>query len=144
MTSGWLAASAVSLLVLSWLLARLRRHRRRSPAPILILDGAMGLELKQRKAEGLPVAYDLKLFSTAALRETPDAIREIHRDYIRAGVNVITTASYAITRHYLDKIGEGARVEELAALSVRLAKEARAAENLDSSRVLVAVVAGGC
>ena len=69
MTSGWLAASAVSLLVLSWLLARLRRHRRRSPAPILILDGGMGLELKQRKAEGLPVAYDLKLFSTAALRD---------------------------------------------------------------------------
>ena len=69
MNKGWLAAGVGSLLVLSWLIARHRlRHRRRSPAPILILDGAMGLELKQRKAEGLPVAYDLKLFSTAALR----------------------------------------------------------------------------
>ena len=71
-----------------------------------MLDGGSGLEFKRRKAAGLEVAYDLTLFSTAALRETPDAVVALHRDFIRSGCTVITTASYAVTRFYLDKIGE--------------------------------------
>lgn len=90
-----------------------------------------------RKAQGRNVAYSLQLFSTAALRETPLAVKELHVDYIRAGCQVITTASYAVTRFYLDKVGEGARVPELAALSVRLAREAVLAEGAEQ-RVLVA------
>jgi S-methylmethionine-dependent homocysteine/selenocysteine methylase len=113
-----------------------RRVRRRRDAPI-ILDGGCGLELKRRKTAGMDVAYDLTLFSTAALRDTPDAIRTLHRDYIRAGCTVITTASYAVTRFYLDKIGEGHRVKELAARSLNLAREAVAAERAEN-RVLIA------
>jgi hypothetical protein len=37
--------------------------------------------------------YDLKLFSTAALRETPEAVTQLHADYIDAGCDIITTAS---------------------------------------------------
>ena len=93
--------------------------------PLLLLDGAMGLELKSRKAQGCKnVAYDLTLFSTAALRETPDAVYDLHLDYCRAGADVITTASYAITRWYLGKIGKAHEVPDLARLSIRLAKQA--------------------
>ena len=91
---------------------------------VLILDGACGLEFKKRKAEGRPVDYDLTLFSTAALRSSPREVVALHRDYLDAGANVLTTASYAVTRFYLDKIGEGHRVKELASLSLRLAREA--------------------
>lgn len=128
-------ATAVAIIALIWL-----SHRRRRKSEILILDGGMGLELKLRKAQGLPVAYDLTLFSTAALRETPDAIIQIHRDYIRAGCNVITTASYAVTNFYLDKVGERPRVEELAARSVRLAREARTAERADATVLIAASI----
>lgn len=102
-----------------------------------VLDGGCGLELKRRKSLGQRVAYDLVLFSTAALRDTPDAVEELHRDYIRAGCTVLTTASYAVTEFYLARVGESFRVPELAARSVSLAKAARAAEGADGA-VLVA------
>ena len=82
------------------------------------------------------MAYNLTLFSTAALIETPEAIVRLHRDYIRAGCTAVTTASFAVTRFYLDKIGQGARVEELAAHSVALARRAVAEESA-VGRVLV-------
>ena len=91
----------------------------------------------RRKAAGQPVEYNTSLFSTAALRQTPKAIVALHRDFIKSGCSVITTASYAVTRFYLDKVGEGHRVMELAALSVELAKQARADEGAGSS-VLIA------
>lgn len=91
---------------------------------LLILDGACGLELKRRKALGKKVAYNLQLFSTAALLETPDAIRELHADYLASGAQVLTTATYAVTKFYLNKAKQGHRLAELARLAVRLAKEA--------------------
>ena len=81
------AGTGLALVVLRLLRARRRRHE------VIVLDGGCGLELKLRKSQGKPVAYDLLLFSTAALIETPRAILDLHRDYIRAGCTVLTTAS---------------------------------------------------
>ena len=105
--------------------------------PFTLLDGSMGLELKNRKAAGSDVAYSLELFSTATLRETPHAIAQLHEDYINAGATVITTASYAVTRFYLNKVGEASRVKELNQLSVALARKAIAA-TASASRVSLA------
>ena len=113
------------------------------PGRTLVLDGATGLELKARKAMGLDVAYDLTLFSTAALRDTPRAVVDLHRAYIDAGCDVITTASYAVTRWYLSKIGEEHRVAELNALSVELAREAAAAAAAASSGADRAIIVAG-
>lgn len=126
-----LAAIAISY----YYYARRRRHD--TPPRLLLLDGGCGLELKKRKAAGANCSYNLTLFSTAALRDTPDAVTLLHRDFIKSGCDVITTASFAVTRFYLSKIGEAHRVKELAARSVELAKRARAAEGADD-RVLVA------
>eukprot|EP00930_Biecheleria_cincta_P003173 TRINITY_DN104106_c0_g1_i1.p1 TRINITY_DN104106_c0_g1~~TRINITY_DN104106_c0_g1_i1.p1 ORF type:complete len:366 (-),score=63.79 TRINITY_DN104106_c0_g1_i1:20-1063(-) len=117
-----------------------KRHRVASPLfTPLLLDGGCGLELKRRKSDGQNVAYNLTLFSTAALMDTPDAIRQLHQDYIRAGCNVITTASYAVNKFYLDKVEQSHRVRELAARSVSLAREAIAAESAEDVMVAASV-----
>jgi len=91
---------------------------------VVILDGGCGLELKKRKSQGQQVAYNLDLFSTAALLETPDAVRQLHEDYAEAGAQVLTTATFAITKQYLKKRGLEHKLQELAVLAVALAREA--------------------
>jgi len=56
---------------------------------VLIVDGAMGTELERR-------GWDLAdpLWSARLLVEAPQAIAEVHRDYLEAGADVIVTASY--------------------------------------------------
>ena len=128
-----LGATAVVAVVAACIMhARRRRCRRLGPS-LIVLDGGCGLELKRRKTEQIgpqPVAYDLTLFSTAALLETPNAIVALHRDYIRAGCTAITTASFAVTRFYLSKVGQEGRLAELAQRSVALARQAVREEHL--------------
>ena len=59
---------------------------------VLILDGALATELERRGA-------DLKdpLWSAKCLLERPDIIREVHLDYLRAGADIVTTATYQAT-----------------------------------------------
>jgi homocysteine S-methyltransferase len=56
---------------------------------ILIIDGALGTELERK-------GYDIKdtLWSAKYLIHNPLAISEVHRDYLDAGADCITTASY--------------------------------------------------
>ena len=104
---------------------------------IIFLDGGCGMELKKRKSAGFNVAYDLNLFSSAALLYTPDGIKQLHCDYIKSGANIITTASYAVTKFYLDRVSKGDCVKEYAKLTVKLAQDAVKEENA-SDRVLIA------
>ena len=64
-------------------------------APVL-LDGALGTELERRN-----VPAGLPLWSTHALLEAPETIAEIHRDYVRAGAEVLTAASFRTQRRGL-------------------------------------------
>ncbi len=59
---------------------------------ILVLDGAMGTELEKR-------GFDVNdpLWSAKFLKENPDAIKAIHKDYLEAGANIITCCSYQAT-----------------------------------------------
>lgn len=89
--------------------------------PFLVLDGAMATEMERR-------GYNLQddLWSARALYEFPEVIRDIHRSYLRAGADIITSASYQATIEGFKKKGFSA--EEAAGLmrkSVVLAKEAR-------------------
>jgi len=56
---------------------------------VFILDGAFGTELERK-------GYDINdsLWSAKFLMEKPEAIGEVHLDYLRAGSDCITTASY--------------------------------------------------
>ena len=87
---------------------------------VFILDGAMGTELERR---GVPM--HTKAWSAASLITHPDLVRQIHREYIEEGADVIVTNTFAASRNILDEAGLGDRVYEVNALAVELAKEAR-------------------
>ena len=87
---------------------------------IVVLDGAMGTELERL---GAPMHDDV--WCAKALEDHPDLVREVHRSYIEAGADVITTNSYAAPRHALEPGGLGDRVEAWNARAADFALEAR-------------------
>ena len=89
---------------------------RKSP---IILDGAMGTELERRGFNAR-----LPLWSAWALIEAPDLIRRIHCDYVLAGAQVLTAATFRTTRHTLAKEHLEKWAGELNRLAIRLAREA--------------------
>jgi S-methylmethionine-dependent homocysteine/selenocysteine methylase len=96
----------------------------------LLLDGATGTELERRG-----VRAELPLWSSWALLEAPDTLRAIHADYLRAGADALTAASFRTHARSLAAAGLASRARELTALAVGLAREA-AAESLRGAFVL--------
>ncbi|EGK58404.1 homocysteine S-methyltransferase [Centipeda periodontii DSM 2778] len=87
---------------------------------VIVLDGAFATEIEAR---GFSV--NDALWSAKALFERPDLVREVHLDYLRAGADVVTSASYQATVEGFMK--RGFSKEEAAALiqkSIQLAQEA--------------------
>ncbi len=99
------------------------RERLRDPSPLL-LDGATGTELERR---GQPCL--LPLWSACALLEAPDLLREIHRDYARAGAQALTANSFRTHGRSLAAAGLAARAGELTALALDLARQAAAEQS---------------
>ena len=88
---------------------------------LLILDGGMATELEAR---GHSLNDDL--WSARLLRDQPDEILAVHRAFIRAGADVITTASYQATfQGFANRGIDPDEAETLLRRSVRLAKQAR-------------------
>lgn len=85
----------------------------------LLLDGATGTELERRG-----VRSDLPLWSSWGLLEAPETLREIHADYLRAGADALTAATFRTHARSLAAAGLAGRAAELTALAVRLAREA--------------------
>jgi homocysteine S-methyltransferase len=89
--------------------------------PVLVIDGALATELERR-------GYNLKdeLWSAKVLLEKPEAIKQLHYDYFKAGADCAITASYQATIEGFMKRGLS-REQAWALLqkSVRLAIEAR-------------------
>jgi S-methylmethionine-dependent homocysteine/selenocysteine methylase len=85
----------------------------------LVLDGATGTELQRRG-----VRATLPLWSSWGLLEAPDVVRAIHADYVRAGVDLLTAATFRTHARSLAEAGFEARAEELCRLAVRLARDA--------------------
>lgn len=105
--------------------------------PYLLLDGALATELEAR-------GYQINdaLWSAKLLYEQPEAIREVHLDYFRAGARCAITASYQATPQGFATRGFS-ETESLALIkrSVTLALEARQqwqTENPQAPAVLVA------
>jgi homocysteine S-methyltransferase len=67
---------------------------------VVILDGAMATELEKRGAD-----LNHALWSAKLLIENPSMIKEVHLDYLKAGADVITTASYQASFPGLAKQG---------------------------------------
>src|SRR5215208_5989140 len=84
---------------------------------ILVVDGAMGTMLY---AKGVYInrCYDELNLSS------PDMVREIHTEYIRAGADIIETNTFGATAHKLQQYGLEANLEEINAIAARVAREA--------------------
>ncbi|HXF99948.1 MAG TPA: homocysteine S-methyltransferase family protein [Bacteroidota bacterium] len=96
-----------------------------------ILDGAMGTELERRGVDiGLP------LWSANALMHAPDVVVQIHKDYIAAGADIITTNTFRTNRRVFARAGLPDRSEELTRRAVELAVLAR--QSFPERRVLIA------
>ena len=106
--------------------------------PFLILDGALATELERKGAD-----LNDPLWSAKVLLENPSLIEETHLDYLRAGADIICTATYQATLDGFVKQGFSAlKAESLFELSVHLAKEARAVYLSENSPVFSPLVAG--
>ncbi len=86
---------------------------------VLLLDGATGSELERRG-----VRAELPLWSSWALLEGQDALRQIHSDYLAAGVDALTAATFRTQARALAAAGLADRAAELTRLAVGLAREA--------------------
>lgn len=90
------------------------------PDGLILLDGSMGQELINRNASGQGV-----LWSAKALFDAPEAVQDIHEDYIRAGADIITTNSYSCIRNNFEPEGLLDRLGEMNRLAAKLAHRAR-------------------
>ncbi|QEC77982.1 homocysteine S-methyltransferase [Mucilaginibacter ginsenosidivorax] len=87
----------------------------------VVLDGAMATELEARGAN-----LNHSLWSAKLLNEDPELIKQVHYDYLVAGADVITTASYQASFEGFAKHGyTHDEAIALMQLSVQLAFEAR-------------------
>lgn len=62
----------------------------------LFIDGAMGTMLQQL---GMPVGVDPAVFCM----ERPDIVRKVHEDYVKAGADIILTATFGGSSYKLSK-----------------------------------------
>ncbi len=100
-----------------------------SQEKIWVLDGGMGTMLMKK---GLDVNYAPELLNL----KHPEILKEIHREYIEAGADIIETNTFGSNRIKLSHYGLEDKVRELTAAGVRLAKE------VAGDRALVALSVG--
>ncbi|MFG0258455.1 MAG: homocysteine S-methyltransferase family protein [Phycisphaerales bacterium JB043] len=87
---------------------------------VTLLDGAMGTELRAR---GVRVRdYKTSLWSALACIEHPEAVVELHREYIEAGADIITANNYAITPRLLARENKESQLPELLSLVGKCAR----------------------
>ncbi|MGE4631655.1 MAG: homocysteine S-methyltransferase family protein [Planctomycetota bacterium] len=91
------------------------------------IDGATGSELERRGVD-----LSLPLWSSRALIDAPEILAAVHRDYLTAGAEAITTATFRTHRRSLEKAGLGDRAAELTRQAVEIAMRVRDEERPDA------------
>ena len=91
---------------------------------VVVADGATGSELLAR----LPAGAHLDL----AAMEHPRDVLDIHLAYLKAGAELLETATFAASRPRLERLGGGDLVDAVNAAGVKLAREAREIAGIDA------------
>ena len=94
---------------------------------ILVLDGAMGTRLMERKPT--PADFGGAQFENCnenLCRTHPEWILQVHREYLEAGADILKTNSFQASPIVLAEFGIEDQAKELAALSAKLARQAAA------------------
>lgn len=97
-----------------------RAKARLNSGGILLLDGATGTELQRRG-----VKTSLPLWSAATFFTRPELIGEIHRDYLQAGAQIITTNTFRTTKRAFQKAQCDRSAREVTLAACEIAAKAR-------------------
>ena len=105
----------------------------------LLMDGGTGSELQRRGVDVLQgsTAQRLGAWSGPANINAPEAVTEVHSDYLNVGADIVISNSFWTNRYRLAPIGLGDEWERYARAAGRIAVEARDKLNPE------AYVAGG-
>jgi 5-methyltetrahydrofolate--homocysteine methyltransferase len=118
---------------------------------ILVLDGAMGTQIQDRKFSEADFRgerfkgwnHDLKGNNDLLILTQPDAIRAIHLEYFTAGADIVETNTFSSTTIAQADYGMESLAFELNVAGARLAREAAdIAEKADGRRRFVAGAIG--
>lgn len=105
---------------------------------VLIVDGGLATELERRGSN-----LNDSLWSARLIRDDPALIEAVHLDYLRAGADVLITASYQATIPGLCAAGlSESEARGVIAESVRIARRACERFHSESSVEFASIVAG--
>ena len=86
---------------------------------VYVFDGAVGTRL-----------YDKGIYINRSYDElnltSPDLVREVHDEYVKAGADIIETNSFGATRHKLQPYGLEGKLADINIAAARIAREAAA------------------
>ena len=100
-----------------------------APKRLTVLDGGVGHLLKGRGIQTLcpDLAFDdLFVAGSVANVKRPEIVEQVHREYIQAGADVITTNTFACTKWNLAKVGKEFEALEMAIAGARIARDVAA------------------
>ena len=97
--------------------SRAQEFREQLSLRVLVSDGAMGTMLYSRGIFINRCFDELNLSS-------PDLVRQIHQDYVKAGAEIVETNTFGATRMRLAGFGFGEKLAAINQAGVRLAREA--------------------
>lgn len=97
---------------------------------VVLGDGGYLIELERRGyvdsgsgREKVGTGRGSGQFTPEVAIENPDALRELHREFLGAGSNVLQALTFFGTREKLNRAGYGSDTERINATAVKLAKE---------------------
>src|SRR2546423_8869124 len=109
---------------------------------IVLGDGGYLIELERRGyvdsgsgREQVGTGRGSGQFTPEVAIENPDALRELHHEFLRAGSQVLQALTFFGTREKLDRAGYGAQTEKINHAAVKLAKEVAGDTALVAARV---------
>src|SRR6185437_10680357 len=116
------------------------RHRPLRPGPFRGSGGdPMSRSLEQRLADGVVIGAEGYVFELErrgyikagpyvpeVILDAPDALRQLHRDFLRAGSDVMVALTYYAHRDKLKDVGRADDLEEMNRAAVRIAREVAA------------------
>src|SRR5260221_748455 len=98
---------------------------------VVLGDGGYLIELERRGyvdsgsgRERVGTGKGSGQFTPEVALENPDALRELHREFLAAGSQVLQALTFFGTREKLSRAGYGAQTEAINHAAVRLAREA--------------------
>ena len=101
---------------------------------IILLDGGVGQEIYKRA--GSPESRTL--WSLQIMRDSPEIVVDVHRDFIDAGSKVLSPNNYAATPSRLERVGILDSFDEIHSTSIKLLNTAISQSNCKRSDLSIA------